>query len=124
MMVQLAWRGRLRRYGGGVDLIRKCNKCGFRTGHRRKFKKHVRECNNGQSETRPPEGQEAKEELVEAQVSEEPVEAEVEEITDEGIDYEEMTVLELRELAREEKVDSIYSKNKAELIKTLKAGEK
>ena len=103
-------------------MIRKCNKCGFRTGHRRKFKKHVRECNNGQSETRPPEGQEAKEELVEAQVSEEPVEAEVEEIADEGIDYEEMTVLELRELAREEKVDSIYSKNKAELIEALKEG--
>jgi len=81
----------------------------------------VRECRkNGQSETRPSERQEVKEKLVEAQVSEEPIETEVETAQDEGIDYEDMNVIELRELAKAEGMTGIYGKNKAELIEALK----
>ena len=104
--------------------MRKCSHCGFITRTRRKLRQHMRECEYGQSKAGPAKGRETEEKLVEAQVSEEPVEAEVEEIADEGIDYDDMNVIELRRLARVEGVTGIYSKNKAELIKTLKAGEK
>ena len=58
-----------------------------------------------ESETRPPERQEAKEEPEEAK--------------DEGIELEEMTVNELRELAKAEKYTGIYGKSKAELVELL-----
>ena len=108
----------------GVETVRKCKHCGFLTRTRRKLRQHMVVCKHGQSETRPPEGRETEEELVEAQVSEEPVEAEVEEIADEGIDYNDMNVIELRRLARVEGITGIYGKNKAELIEALKVGEK
>ena len=104
--------------------MKKCKYCGKKMFSTRRLKKHMKECQHGQSKAGASKGQEVKEELAEAQVSEEPVEAEIEEIADEGIGYEEMTVLELRRLARVEGVTGIYSKNKAELIKTLKEGEK
>ena len=58
-----------------------------------------------QSETRPPERQEVKEEPEEAK--------------DEGIELEEMTVNELRELAKAENHTGIYGKSKAELVELL-----
>ena len=104
--------------------MRKCKYCGKKMFSTRRLKKHMKECQHGQSKAGASKGQEVKEELAEAQVSEEPVEAEIEEITDEGIDYNDMNVIELRRLARVEGITGIYGKNKAELIKTLKAGEK
>ena len=103
--------------------MKKC-KCGFKTWSSRRYRKHKKECEvlkSGQSETWPAEGQEVKEELVKTQVSEEPVEAEIEEIADKGIDFEEMTVNELRDLARAEGLP-IYG-SKAALIERLKEGE-
>ena len=58
-----------------------------------------------QSEARPPERQE--------------VEAEPEEVKDEGVNLEEMTINELRELAKAGNHTGIYSKNKAELVELL-----
>ncbi len=57
------------------------------------------------------------------EVEAEQKEAETEKVTDEGVDFGEMTVLELRDLARAEGV-SIYKEgkmlNKAELIEVLR----
>ena len=93
--------------------MEKC-KCGYRAFNRRRMRKHQRMCEvlkYGQSETRPAERQQAKEELVEAQASQEPVK-------EEGL--EEMTVNELRDLAKAKGLTGIYGKNKQELIETLR----
>ena len=57
-----------------------------------------------QSEAWPSQGQEIEEE---------------QEVQDEGIELEEMTVNELRELAKAENHTGIYSKSKAELVELL-----
>ena len=95
--------------------------CGFKTWNKHRFKRHQRKCEvylDGQSKTRPAERQEVKEELVEAQTSQT-----TNEVQDEGIEFEEMTVNELRELAKAEGMTGIYSKSKAELIEALREGE-
>jgi len=67
----------------------------------------------GQGEDRPPERQKVEEKQA--------PEAAAEEIMlDEGIDYDDMNVIELRELAKAEGMTGIYGKNKAELIEALK----
>jgi len=68
---------------------------------------------SGQAEQRHTERQEVE--------AEQAPEAEAEEIMlDEGIDYDDMNVIELRELAKAEGMTGIYGKNKAELIEALK----
>lgn len=116
--------------------MKKCN-CGFRTWNKRRYLKHVKECDGiakaieGNTEGQEIERKQAKEIKAEKVIDTTPellpfeeVEEEFEdEEIEEEFDYESMTIHELRKLAREADIDGIYSKNKAELIEALKEGE-
>ena len=93
--------------------MEKC-KCGYRAFNRRRMRKHQRMCEvlkYGQTKQGDTEGQTVKEEL--AKAIQEPIE-------DEGLEFEEMTVNELRDLAKAEGLAGIYRKNKQEIIETLR----
>ena len=95
--------------------MKKC-KCGFKTWNKRRYKKHLRKCDYGEAVERDAERQEIE--------AEQAPETEAEEIMlDEGIDYDDMNIIELRELAKAEGMTGIYGKSKAELIEALKEGE-
>ncbi len=98
----------------------KCKKCGFKTWNKRRYKKHT--CEEvtvvGQAVERDTSRQEIKAEQIEVKENFNPYE---EESLD--VDYDDMTIQELRNLAKEEGLTGIYGKSKAELIEALKEGE-
>ena len=94
--------------------MKKCV-CGFKTWKKSRFIKHQRNCEVYSDGRKTVSGDKIRQ-AVEAE--------QVEEVKqDEGIQFEEMTVNELRELAKAEGMTGIYGKSKAELIEALREGE-